>query len=129
MADASKYHIPYTNSKTGEVRWKEVSTSVTCANRPVVTAAEWAGLPTTQPEVKAGYNFKKKLVCGTTAEDDITVTANPADFVETSTDDPTTPLPTDGTAWTAGNPNDKDDQGKSVTYSDPIYLKDQTTQS
>ncbi|QHV96301.1 hypothetical protein [Spirosoma endbachense] len=54
-------------------------------------------------------------------------------YADTSNDDYTpppgggngnNPLPTDGSAWTAGNPNDVDDTGTSVTFSTPVILTD-----
>jgi hypothetical protein len=36
------------------------------------------------------------------------------------------PLPTDGTAWTAGDPNDHDDLNTKVTFSQPVILDDET---
>ncbi|GAB3881334.1 hypothetical protein GCM10028825_02340 [Spirosoma agri] len=67
------------------------------------------------------------LVCAIASNDTLAeyVTQPPVDGGTTPDPDPD-PLPTDGTAWTAGNPNDTDDSGTPVTYSDANILTDPT---
>jgi hypothetical protein len=72
------------------------------------------------PDAPAGYQLKTR-VCGDPNE--TVAVYDPAHPHGNGTGNP---LPTDGSAWPNGDPNDHDDLGNKVTHSNPVILIDQT---
>lgn len=110
----------------GIARYLSYADSVPCyqakANFLTLTPAEQiAATELAAPVAGAEERWIEQACAGGPSTGSVYVESNPDDFTPTGG---TAPVPTDGSAWTAGNPNDTDDQGQAVTHSNPVILTD-----